>query len=200
MWRNDVKYKYKLKFPQNNSAWKRVYYVITRLDFISCSLLRVHTHSSTTCQRPQRKPRMASPRLRTLRRQSRMNMLKPSETSRCRGSLSKWDLTHANLKNKGWYFSEDIFKCWCIFWNEKWCILIDILLRFVYESCIDNKSSLVLVMAWCSQAASHFLNLWWPIFCGSSSTFLTFPDWRILRVKPCTMSWRLTTEHTSLYT
>ena len=36
-----------------------------------------------------------------------------------------------------------------IFMNEKFCILIRILLKFVAEGPTDNKSALVQVMAWC---------------------------------------------------
>ena len=40
-----------------------------------------------------------------------------------------------------------IFKC--IFMNEKFCILISILLKIVPKGPIDNKSALVQVIAWC---------------------------------------------------
>ena len=43
-------------------------------------------------------------------------------------------------------FADDIFKC--IFWNENYRILIQILLKFVPKGPIDNKSALVQVMVW----------------------------------------------------
>ena len=46
----------------------------------------------------------------------------------------------------GRHFADDIFKC--IFMNEKFCILIQISLKFVHKGRIDNKTSLVQVMAW----------------------------------------------------
>ena len=51
----------------------------------------------------------------------------------------------------GCYFAADIFKR--IFMNEKFCISIQISLRFVQMGPIDNKSALVQVMAWCRTAA-----------------------------------------------
>ena len=47
----------------------------------------------------------------------------------------------------GRHFTDNIFKC--IFVNEKTCILIRISLKFVPQGLIDNKSTLVQVMAWC---------------------------------------------------
>ena len=41
-------------------------------------------------------------------------------------------------------------------------ILISILLNIVPVGLIDNKSALLQVMAWCHQAADHYLNQWWP--------------------------------------
>ena len=49
------------------------------------------------------------------------------------------------------YFTDSIFKC--IFLNEDVWILFKISLKFVLESSIDNKSSLVQVMAWCQAGA-----------------------------------------------
>ena len=47
----------------------------------------------------------------------------------------------------GCHFTDNIFKL--TFMNEKFCILIRILLKFVPEGPIDKKSALVLVMDWC---------------------------------------------------
>ena len=49
-------------------------------------------------------------------------------------------------RRKGCHFA-DIFKC--IFVNKKFCILIRIPLKFVPNCPIDNKPTLVQVMAWC---------------------------------------------------
>ena len=46
----------------------------------------------------------------------------------------------------GRYFADDIFKC--IFINEKFCILIQISMKFVPKGPIDNKATFVQVMAW----------------------------------------------------
>ena len=46
----------------------------------------------------------------------------------------------------GRHFADDI--CKCIFMNEKFCILIQISLKFVPKGLIDNKTALVQVMAW----------------------------------------------------
>ena len=50
-------------------------------------------------------------------------------------------------EQNGRHFADDIFKC--IFLNQNLCILIKISLKFVPKGLIDNKSSLVQVMAWC---------------------------------------------------
>ena len=46
----------------------------------------------------------------------------------------------------GRYFAENIFKC--IFMNEKFCISIQISLKFIPRGPSDNNSALVQVMAW----------------------------------------------------
>ena len=50
------------------------------------------------------------------------------------------------LQHNGRHFADDIFKC--TFMNEKFCISIQISLKFVPKGSIDNKSALVQVMAW----------------------------------------------------
>ena len=42
--------------------------------------------------------------------------------------------------------ADDIFKC--IFWNEKFCIIIKISLKFVPKGPIDNNPEMVQIMAW----------------------------------------------------
>ena len=62
----------------------------------------------------------------------------------------------------GRHLADDIFKC--NFLNEKFCILIQIALKFVPEGTIDNKWALVQVMAWrrTGDKPSHNLNQCWP--------------------------------------
>ena len=49
-------------------------------------------------------------------------------------------------ERNGRHFADDIFRC--IFVNEKFCLLIQIPLKFVPKGQIDYKSVLVRVMAW----------------------------------------------------
>ena len=49
-----------------------------------------------------------------------------------------------------------------IFMNEKFCISIQISLKFVPKGPINNKSALVQVMAWHKQVTSRYLNQDWP--------------------------------------
>ena len=56
-------------------------------------------------------------------------------------------LTHLLLSGQnGRHFADDIFKC--IFMNEKFCILIWILPKFVPKGPIDKKWALFQVMTW----------------------------------------------------
>ena len=50
--------------------------------------------------------------------------------------------------------------------------------RWVPQNPIDNKSTLVQVMAWCRQATSHYMSLCWPRFISPYG--VTRPQW----VKP----------------
>ena len=50
------------------------------------------------------------------------------------------------LRQDGWHFAEDIFKC--IFLNEDTWILINISLRFVPKGLINNTPAWVQIMAW----------------------------------------------------
>ena len=49
-------------------------------------------------------------------------------------------------RKNGRHFADNIFKC--IFMNEKFCILIEISMKFVPKGPIDNNSALIQVMAW----------------------------------------------------
>ena len=50
-------------------------------------------------------------------------------------------------EQNGCHLADDVFKS--ISMNEKFCILIQISLKFVPKGPIDNKSALLRVMAWC---------------------------------------------------
>ena len=56
-------------------------------------------------------------------------------------------LTLLPLDKMAAILADDIFKC--IFWNEKFCIMNKISLRFVPKDPIDNNPALVQIMAWC---------------------------------------------------
>ena len=50
-------------------------------------------------------------------------------------------------RQNGRHFPDDIFKC--IFMNERFCILIWISPKFVFQGPINNIPTLVQIMAWC---------------------------------------------------
>ena len=58
----------------------------------------------------------------------------------------------------GRHFADDIFRC--IFWNERFCILIKISLKFVPKGPIDNNPSLIQIMACRLFGANGGLNHW----------------------------------------
>ena len=60
--------------------------------------------------------------------------------------FSDHSLNTLRPRQNGRHYPDDIFKC--IFMNEKFCILIRILLKFVPKGLIDNKSELIQEMAW----------------------------------------------------
>ena len=51
------------------------------------------------------------------------------------------------IEQNGRHFPDDIFKC--NFMNEKFCVLIQISLKFVPKGSINNIPVLVQIMAWC---------------------------------------------------
>ena len=57
-------------------------------------------------------------------------------------------------------FRKVIFKLTSV--NDGWGISYEISLRWMPLDLIDDKSTLVQVMAWCRQATSHYLNQCWP--------------------------------------
>ena len=70
------------------------------------------------------------------------------------------------------------FKCVKFKHNLKIEILniqVNITLEWMPEDFIGDKSTLVQVMAWCRQAASHCLNQWWPSL--MSPYGVTRPQW-----------------------
>ena len=77
-----------------------------------------------------------------------------------------WDKMAATL-------TDNIFKC--NFVKDNVLIWIQISLNFVPKGGVDNKLSLVQVMAWCHQATSHYLSQCWP---RSVSPYdITRPQW-----------------------
>ena len=61
---------------------------------------------------------------------------------------------------------------------DDWCVSCEIAIRWIKLDLTDDKSTLVQVMAWCRQAASHYLNQCWPRSLPSYG--VTRPQW----VKP----------------
>ena len=50
----------------------------------------------------------------------------------------------------------------CTLRNEFWSIFREIASRYMSQNPIDDKSTLVQMMAWCLQAPSHYLSQCWP--------------------------------------
>ena len=50
----------------------------------------------------------------------------------------------------------------CVWVIDVWCVSCKIILRWIAPTLIQDESTLVLVMAWCRQAASHCLSQCWP--------------------------------------
>ena len=59
--------------------------------------------------------------------------------------------------------------------NGGWGISYEIALRWMPLDLTDDKSTLVQVMAWCSQATSHYLSQCWPR--SMSPNGITRPKW-----------------------
>ena len=63
-------------------------------------------------------------------------------------------------------------------------------LSWMLQNLINEKSTLVEVMVWCSQAASHYLNQYWPRF---MSRYVTSLDHKIIWVRSwncgCLVTW-----------
>ena len=69
------------------------------------------------------------------------------EINRTSASYLLYNLLNSSPpRQNGRCFSADIFRC--NFMNEKFCILIEISLKVVPKGRIDNKSTLVYIMAW----------------------------------------------------
>ena len=78
------------------------------------------------------------------------------------------------LEGFEWSFRSVIFKP--ILMIGGWGIACEIALRWMSLDFTDDKSTLIQVMAWCRQAASHYLSLWFMLPYGT-----TKPQW----VKQC---------------
>ena len=60
---------------------------------------------------------------------------------------SQWSYVNTSKPGQhGRQFADDIFKC--IFFNENWCILIEISLKYARKGPIGNDPALVQIMAW----------------------------------------------------
>ena len=59
-----------------------------------------------------------------------------------------------------WNFKQVIFKLILVI--DGWSSSCEIVLRWMLLDLTDDKSTLVQVMAWCRQAASHYLSQCWP--------------------------------------
>ena len=82
-------------------------------------------------------------------------------------------LTHWPPEKGGRNLKESFFKL--ILWIDISSIFYEIGLRWVPQEPIDDKSTLVQVMAWCRQATSHYLSQCWP---RSMSPYgITRPQW-----------------------
>ena len=55
-------------------------------------------------------------------------------------------LNEPRLRQNGHHFADNI--CKCVFWDENVLILIQISLKFVPKGVIENKPTLVKIMAW----------------------------------------------------
>ena len=74
-------------------------------------------------------------------------------------------ITALRSKQKGWHLECKIFKCEYS-WKKMWVFCVFFLLKFpgfvfVSKGPIDNKLTLVPIMAWCQPATSLYLNQWW---------------------------------------
>ena len=76
-----------------------------------------------------------------------------------------------------WNFRYLIFQIILVI--DGWVISCELALRWMPLDLIDDKSTLVLVMAWCRQAPSHYLSQCWPR--SLSPNGITRPQW----VNPC---------------
>ena len=77
-------------------------------------------------------------------------------------------------------FSLVIFKL--ILVNGGWGISYEIALRWMPLDLTADKSTLVLVMAWCRQATSHYLSQYWPR--SMLPNGVTRPQWVNKHIEP----------------
>ena len=90
------------------------------------------------------------------------------------GVNSPWlNLTHWPLRDLREIFREVIFKLILVI--DGWGISCEIVLTWTPQDLIDNKSTLVQVMAWCCQATSQYLSQCWH---GSLTPYgIIRPQW-----------------------
>ena len=72
-------------------------------------------------------------------------------------------------------YANNIFKCIVMYENYCTCILIKITLKFVPFGLIHHETSVVPIMAWCPEAATHYLNKWWLNM--RTQICVTRPEW-----------------------
>ena len=70
--------------------------------------------------------------------------------------------------------------------TDDWCISHEIAIRLMLLDPVDDKSTLVEVMAWCRQATSHYLSQCWPRSVLPNG--VTRPQWDNIRSKVITES------------
>ena len=84
-----------------------------------------------------------------------------------------------------WNFGHVIFKRILVI--DGWGISCEIALIWMPLDFTDDKSTLVQVMAWCHQATSYYLSLYWPRSLSPSGT--TRPLWVNSLSEPCFSIW-----------
>ena len=81
-------------------------------------------------------------------------------------------------------FRKVIFKLTLV--NGGWGISYEIALTWMPQDFVDDKSTLVQVMAWCRQATSHYLSQCWPRsmspygILGPNELIILVNDWHII--------------------
>ena len=80
-------------------------------------------------------------------------------------------------EQSAWYIRYDISPMCFLWWKCLICTISSLI--YVSDGLVEDKSTLDEVMAWCHQAASHYINHCWP---RSGATFnLIGPQWVKIR-------------------